>query len=64
LRYEQSQNQRQTGAAGTNCFALRPGKIFSLKNHPSADMNMAWQVIRVSHHGVQPLADNGGGEGT
>ncbi|MRE60662.1 type VI secretion system Vgr family protein, partial [Morganella morganii] len=28
LRYEQSQNQRQTGTAGTNCFALMPGKIF------------------------------------
>ncbi|WNP30903.1 type VI secretion system tip protein TssI/VgrG [Morganella morganii] len=64
LRYEQSQNHRQTGTAGTNCFALRPGKVFSLKNHPSADMNAAWQVISVSHHGVQPLADNSGGEGT
>ncbi|EML9903715.1 type VI secretion system Vgr family protein [Morganella morganii] len=64
LRYEQSQNPRQTGTAGTNCFALRPGKVFSLKNHPSADMNTAWQVISVSHRGVQPLADNSGGEGT
>nr|WP_250211153.1 type VI secretion system tip protein TssI/VgrG [Morganella morganii] len=64
LRYEQSQNQRQTGTAGTNCFALMPGKIFSLKNHPSDSMNKAWQVITVNHHGIQPLADNGGGEGT
>ncbi|SUC79304.1 Uncharacterized protein conserved in bacteria [Providencia stuartii] len=24
----------------------------------------SWQVITVTHHGVQPLADNGGGEGT
>ncbi|WP_260249805.1 type VI secretion system Vgr family protein, partial [Morganella morganii] len=64
LRYEQSQNHRQTGTAGINCFALRPGKVFSLKNHPSADMNAAWQVISVSHRGVQPLADNSGGEGT
>ncbi|HEI8951367.1 TPA: type VI secretion system tip protein VgrG [Morganella morganii] len=64
LRYEQSRNQSQTGSAGTNCFALRPGKVFSLKNHPSADMNTAWQVISVSHRGVQPQADNSGGEGT
>ncbi|QXO66632.1 type VI secretion system Vgr family protein [Morganella morganii] len=64
LRYEQSQNQRQTGTAGTNCFALMPGKIFTLKNHPSDSMNKAWQVIMVNHHGIQPLADNGGGEGT
>ena len=64
LRYEQSQNQRQTGTAGTNCFALMPGKIFTLKNHPSAVMNQSWQVITVNHHGIQPLADNGGGEGT
>ncbi|GAA0332893.1 type VI secretion system tip protein TssI/VgrG [Morganella psychrotolerans] len=64
LRYEQSQNQRQTGAANTNCFSLRPGKIFTLNNHPSAAMNQSWQVISVSHRGVQPLADNGGGDGT
>ncbi|HDU8580756.1 TPA: type VI secretion system tip protein VgrG [Morganella morganii] len=64
LRYEQSQNQRQTGTAGTNCFALMPGKIFTLKNHPSDSMNKAWQVIMVNHHGIQPLADNSGGEGT
>ncbi|MEY1637871.1 type VI secretion system Vgr family protein [Morganella morganii] len=64
LRYEQSQNQRQTGTAGTNCFALMPGKIFTLKNHPSDSMNKAWQVITVNHHGIQPLADNSGGEGT
>lgn len=64
LRYEQSQNQRQTGTAGTNCFALMPGKIFALQNHPSDTMNQSWQVITVNHHGVQPLADNSGGEGT
>ncbi|WP_311750392.1 type VI secretion system tip protein TssI/VgrG [Proteus columbae] len=64
LRYEQSQNHRQTGSASTNCFALMPGKVFTLINHPSARMNSRWQVISASHHGVQPLADNGGGEGT
>nr|WP_228766772.1 MULTISPECIES: type VI secretion system tip protein TssI/VgrG [Proteus] len=64
LRYEQSQNYRQTGSANTNCFALIPGKVFTLTNHPSAKMNSRWQVISVSHHGVQPSADNGGGEGT
>ncbi|MGO3686652.1 MAG: type VI secretion system tip protein TssI/VgrG, partial [Proteus vulgaris] len=30
LRYEQSQNYRQTGSASTNCFALMPGKVFTL----------------------------------
>ncbi|UDN36868.1 type VI secretion system Vgr family protein [Proteus sp. NMG38-2] len=64
LRYEQSQNYRQTGSASTNCFALMPGKVFTLTNHPSVRMNSRWQVISVSHHGVQPSADNGGGEGT
>ncbi|MEQ5208991.1 type VI secretion system tip protein TssI/VgrG, partial [Proteus sp. fly-1067] len=64
LRYEQSQNHRQTGSASTNCFALMPGKVFTLTHHPSARMNSRWQVISVSHHGVQPSADNGGGEGT
>ncbi|WP_193017586.1 type VI secretion system Vgr family protein [Pseudomonas sp. FME51] len=64
LRYEQSQNYRQTGSASTNCFALMPGKVFTLTHHSSARMNSRWQVISVSHHGVQPSADNGGGEGT
>ena len=64
LRYEQSQNQRQTGTAGTNCVALSPGKIVSLSNHPAAFINKTWEVISVSHRGVKPLADNGGGEGT
>ena len=27
-------------------------------------MNTTWQVIGISHHGVQPLADNSSGEGT
>ncbi|MEY0543130.1 type VI secretion system Vgr family protein [Providencia rettgeri] len=64
IRYEQSQNQRQVGTATTNCIELAPGRIFSLSNHPSPRMNTTWQVISVSHHGVQPLADNSGGEGT
>nr|ELR5041854.1 type VI secretion system tip protein VgrG [Providencia stuartii]ELR5082308.1 type VI secretion system tip protein VgrG [Providencia stuartii] len=64
IRYEQSQVHRQMGQASTNCFALHPGKMFTLTNHPNARMNDRWQVVRVSHRGVQPLADNGGGEGT
>ncbi len=64
IRYEQSQNQRQVGSATTNCIELAPGRIFTLSNHPSARMNTTWQVISISHHGVQPLADNSGGEGT
>ncbi|MFY3770837.1 MAG: type VI secretion system Vgr family protein [Pseudomonadota bacterium] len=64
IRYEQSQVHRQMGHASTNCFALHPGKMFTLTNHPNARMNDRWQVVRVSHRGVQPLADNSGGEGT
>ncbi|EMQ2845710.1 type VI secretion system tip protein VgrG [Proteus mirabilis] len=64
IRYEQSQNQRQVGSATTNCIELAPGRIFTLSNHPSARMNTTWQVISISHHGVQPLTDNSGGEGT
>ncbi|UPS61441.1 type VI secretion system Vgr family protein [Providencia rettgeri] len=64
LRHEGSQQFRCVGSATTNCFALMPGKIFSLSSHPSLDMNRPWQVVSVSHHGVQPLADNSGGEGT
>lgn len=64
LRYEQSQNHRQTGYAQTNCFALMPGKIFTLTNHPCTRMNECWQIISVTHHGVQPLGDNSEGQGT
>ncbi|MBS5819517.1 MAG: type VI secretion system tip protein VgrG [Proteus mirabilis] len=64
IRYEQSQNQRQVGSATTNCIELAPGRIFTLSNHPCARMNTTWLVISISHHGVQPLADNSGGEGT
>lgn len=64
IRFEQLRNGSRVGRASTNCFALMPGKIFSLSNHPSLMMNDNWQVIQVSHHGVQPLADNSGGEGT
>lgn len=64
IRMEGIQQHRCIGNAITNCFALMPGKIFSLSSHPSSDMNRRWQVVSVSHHGVQPLADNSGGEGT
>ncbi|MEY0435202.1 type VI secretion system Vgr family protein [Providencia huaxiensis] len=63
-RFEQLQSGRRAGTAITNCFALRPGKIFTLTNHPHEPMNDSWQVVAITHRGVQPLADNGGGEGT
>ncbi len=64
VRFEQLRNGSKVGQATTNCFALMPGKIFTLSQHPHLPMNDRWQVISVSHHGVQPLADNSGGEGT
>ncbi|MFY3787092.1 type VI secretion system Vgr family protein [Providencia manganoxydans] len=64
IRYEQSQNNREVGMASTNCIELAPGRIFSLSNHPSSKMNDDWQVVTAHHHGVQPLADNSGGQGT
>ncbi|HCB2900416.1 TPA: type VI secretion system tip protein VgrG [Proteus mirabilis] len=64
VRFEQLRNGSKMGQATTNCFALMPGKIFTLSQHPHQPMNDRWQVISVSHHGVQPLADNSGGEGT
>ena len=64
VRFEQLRNGSKVGQATTNCFALMPGKIFTLSQHPHQPMNDRWQVISVSHHGVQPLADNSGGEGT
>ncbi|HEJ9436505.1 type VI secretion system Vgr family protein [Proteus mirabilis] len=64
IRYEESQNQRKMGHANTNCFALHPGKVFTLVSHPNTSMNDSWQVISLNHSGVQPLSDNSEGEGT
>ncbi|MCW2257545.1 type VI secretion system VgrG family protein [Providencia alcalifaciens] len=64
VRLEQLRSGSRMGHATSNCFALRPGKIFTLDNHPHAPMNDHWQVVSVQHRGVQPLADNSGGEGT
>ncbi|MBQ0695266.1 type VI secretion system tip protein VgrG [Providencia stuartii] len=64
IRYEQSQTHRRTGTANTNCIQLAPGRIFRLANHPDSKMNDSWQVVSAHHRGVQPLADNSGGEGT
>lgn len=64
VRFEQRQSGRRVGLAVTNCFALRPGKIFTLNNHPHEPMNASWQVVTVTHRGIQPLADNSDGSGT
>lgn len=64
IRMEEIQQHRCVGNALTNCFALMPGKIFSLSSHPCSNMNRRWQVIAITHHGTQPLADNREGQGT
>jgi type VI secretion system secreted protein VgrG len=58
LRYriEQLNTESKSGVAHTNCIKLMPGKIFKLTSHPVEAMNDRWQVVTVTHHGVQPIA--------
>ncbi|MDX7987856.1 type VI secretion system tip protein VgrG [Xenorhabdus sp. 12] len=64
LRLNQLNSGSKMGSATTNCIQLRPGKIFTLSRHPIAAMNDRWQVVSITHHGVQPQADGAAGEGT
>ncbi|WP_237385415.1 type VI secretion system Vgr family protein [Xenorhabdus sp. Sc-CR9] len=64
LRLNQINSESKMGSASTNCIQLRPGKIFVLNRHPIATMNDRWQVVSITHHGVQPQAAGTAGEGT
>ncbi|RAT14973.1 type IV secretion protein Rhs [Lonsdalea populi] len=55
-----------TGEGESNCAGLMPGKAFSLTEHPNAALNIAWQIVGVTHVGQQPqaLEEESGGEPT
>lgn len=51
-----------SGSGNSNCAALRPGLRFAMTEHPSPGLNLAWQVVGVTHEGKQPqgLEEEGG----
>ncbi|OSM96558.1 type VI secretion system Vgr family protein [Lonsdalea populi] len=55
-----------TGQGSSNAGALMPGSAFTLTEHPNPMLNIAWQVVNVTHIGTQPqaLEEEGGGEPT
>ncbi|MCL2891587.1 type VI secretion system tip protein VgrG [Brenneria tiliae] len=55
-----------TGGGESNCAGLMPGSAFSLTEHPNAALNIAWQIVNITHSGQQPqaLEEEGGGEPT
>ncbi|PHM25533.1 Rhs element Vgr family protein [Xenorhabdus ehlersii] len=55
-RLEALRNNALTGQGSGQAIAIQPGKLFTLSNHPRADLNQPWQVVSASHSGSQPQA--------
>ncbi|RDK87741.1 type VI secretion system secreted protein VgrG [Enterobacillus tribolii] len=49
-------NDADSGHGQSNAFQLYPGLLFTLTNHPRADLNTRWQVVSITHTGRQPQA--------
>ncbi|WP_275385572.1 type VI secretion system tip protein TssI/VgrG [Xenorhabdus bovienii] len=65
-RLEYLRRDTQLGNGQGDCFALWPGQLFSLTDHPRDAFNDQWQLIQITHSGQQPQADetHSGGSGT
>ncbi|MDE9491957.1 type VI secretion system tip protein VgrG, partial [Xenorhabdus bovienii] len=55
-RLEALRSDAVTGQGSGQAIAVQPGKLFTLDNHPRADLNQPWQVVSASHAGSQPQA--------
>ncbi|MFM7967042.1 type VI secretion system tip protein TssI/VgrG [Aeromonas sp. A-5] len=63
-RLDALRNDAVTGSGKSNCAALLPGQTFTLTEHPNGALNADWQVVRISHTGLQPQAlEEEGGSG-
>ncbi|AHE49135.1 VgrG protein [Aeromonas hydrophila 4AK4] len=63
-RLDALRNDAVTGSGKSNCVALLPGQTFALTEHPNGALNADWQVVRISHTGLQPQAlEEEGGSG-
>nr|WP_249226271.1 type VI secretion system tip protein VgrG [Entomohabitans teleogrylli] len=59
-------NDADAGHGQSNSSELFPGLLFTLQNHPRADLNTRWQVVSITHSGRQPqaLEHDSGEQGT
>src|SRR5690606_18531868 len=63
-RLDALRNDAVAGSGKSNSAALLPGQFFSLTEHPNGSLNTDWQIVRISHTGLQPQALEGeGGSG-
>ncbi|QRN34359.1 type VI secretion system tip protein VgrG [Pectobacterium brasiliense] len=55
-----------TGSGESNAAELIPGSSFTLTEHPNLALNIAWQLVAITHSGQQPqaLEEESGGEPT
>ncbi|UEQ07600.1 type VI secretion system Vgr family protein [Pectobacterium versatile] len=55
-----------TGSGESNASELMPGSSFTLTEHPNLALNIAWQLVAITHSGQQPqaLEEESGGEPT
>ncbi|MEI7267704.1 type VI secretion system tip protein VgrG [Pectobacterium versatile] len=45
-----------TGSGESNAAELMPGSSFTLTEHPNLTLNIAWQLVAITHSGQQPQA--------
>ncbi|MGJ0623756.1 type VI secretion system tip protein TssI/VgrG [Xenorhabdus bovienii] len=56
-RLEYLRRDTQQGNGQGDCFAMWPGQLFTLTDHPREAFNEQWQLIQITHSGHQPQAD-------
>ncbi|WP_394294663.1 type VI secretion system Vgr family protein [Aeromonas rivipollensis] len=63
-RLDALRNDAVAGSGKSNSAALLPGQTFTLTEHPNGSLNTDWQIVRISHTGLQPQAlEEEGGSG-
>jgi type VI secretion system secreted protein VgrG len=56
VRLQEFRSERALGLGEGNCTHLVSGYKFTLEDHPWADMNQEWVILRLQHWGSQPQA--------
>jgi type VI secretion system secreted protein VgrG len=56
VRFQEQRTWEATGRGQSNVTGLTPGHTFTLSDHGRAELNKAFAVTHVEHHGVAPEA--------
>ena len=63
-RLDALRNDAMMSTGQSNCAALLPGQTFTLTEHRNTALNIAWQIVSITHTGTQPQAlEEEGGDG-